>query len=82
MAIVPGQGGAEDDKVKGIVAQGVLNFLAVEDSGHAMSGLAHCGSLGGESGFVGLGVENLDGGLLSGFLSSRGQGPSWNSLRA
>ncbi len=80
MAIVPGQGGAEDDEIKGIAAQGFLHGLAVENRRHAMSSLAHFLGLSGESGFVRLGVENLDrrlaNGLASEFLSSRGQGPS------
>ena len=61
MAIVLGQGGAEDDEVEGIAAQGFLNALAVEGGGHVMSGFGHLGGLGGERGFVGLAVENLDG---------------------
>jgi hypothetical protein len=78
MAIVLGQGGTEDDEVKGIAAEGFLNGLTILGSGYVMSGLFHFGGLGGESGFVGLAVKNLDGTLVSG----HGQWPSWNSLGA
>jgi hypothetical protein len=61
MAIVLGQGGAEDDEVEGIAAQGFLNALTVEGSGHVMASFGHFSGLGGESGFVALAVENLDG---------------------
>ena len=72
MAIVLGQGGAEDDEVKGIAVQSFLNPLAVEGGGHMMSGFGHFGGLGGQCVFVGLAIENLDGC----FVSGRGQGPS------
>ena len=82
MAIVLGQGGAEDDQVKGIAAQGFLNAMTVQGSGHVMSGFFHFGGLGGKSVFVRLAIENLDRSLVSGLVSGRGQGASWNSLGA
>jgi hypothetical protein len=86
MAIVLGQSGAEDHEVKGVAAQGFLNALAIEGSGHVMPSFLHFGGLGGECVFVALAIKNLDRrlvrGLVSGFLSGRGQGPSWNSLGA
>jgi hypothetical protein len=69
MAIVLGQAGAEDDEIEGIAAQSFLNRMAVEYRGDVMASSAHFGGVGGESGFVGLTIENLDGW----FLSSRGQ---------
>jgi hypothetical protein len=38
--------------------------------------------LGGKSVFVRLAIENLDRSLVSGLVSGRGQGASWNSLGA
>src|SRR5258708_23077604 len=78
MAIVLGQGGAEDDQVKGIAAQGFLNTMAVERGGHVMSGLFHFGGLGGKCVFVAFTIKNLN----RRFLRGPGQGPSWNSLGA
>ena len=75
MAIVLGQGGAEDDKIEGVAAQGLLNALAVEGGGHVMTGFGHFGGLGGECGFVGLSVKNLDGRLrerVSGAVAGKG----------
>jgi len=60
MAIVLGQGRPEDDEVKSVAAQSVLNRVAVEDSGHVMAGLLHFGGLGGECRFVAFGIQNLD----------------------
>jgi hypothetical protein len=60
MAIVLGQGGTEDDQIKGIAAQGFLDALAVEGGGHVMAGFGHFGRLGGECGFVALAIKNLD----------------------
>src|SRR5260370_40788295 len=78
MAIVLGQGGAEDDQVKGIAAQGFLNTMAVERGGHGVSGLFHFGGLGGKGVFGALTIKNLN----CRFLRGRGQGPPWNSLGA
>jgi len=52
MAIVLGQGSAEDDEVKGITAESFLNGLAGLGGGYMMPGLFHLGSLGGESLFI------------------------------
>jgi hypothetical protein len=52
MAIVLGQGGAEDDEVKSIAAESFLNGLAVLGFRYLMSGLRHFGSLGGENLFI------------------------------
>jgi hypothetical protein len=60
MAIVLGQSRPEDDEVKSVAAQSVLNRVAVEDSGHVMAGLLHFGGLGGECRFVAFGIQNLD----------------------
>src|SRR6267143_264966 len=70
MAILLGQGGAKDDEIKGVAAQGFLNTMAVEGSGDVMPGFRDFGGLGGECVFVALAVENLDGRLM------RGRGPS------
>src|ERR1700675_2027015 len=72
MAIFLGQGGSEDDEIKGIAAQGFLNPMAVERSGDVMPGFGDFGGLGGKRVFVALAVENLDGRLMRG----RGHGPS------
>jgi len=78
MAIFLGQGGAEDNEVKGVAAQGFLNTMAVEGSGDVMPGFGDFGGLGGESVFVALAVENLDRRLMRG----RGHGPSCGLTRS
>ncbi len=60
MAIVLGQGRAQDNEVEGIAAQGFLNGLTILSSGYVMSGLLHFVGLGGESGCIRLAVKNLD----------------------
>src|SRR5467141_42128 len=72
MPILLGQSGAEDNEIKGVAAQGVLNTMAVEGSGNVMPGFRDFGGLGGECVFVALTIENLDGRLMRG----RGHGPS------
>ena len=76
MAILLGQGGAKNDEVKGVAAQGFLNAMAVEGGGHVMSGFGNFGGLGGKSMFVAFAVENLDRRLGSGLVNGRGHGPS------
>jgi hypothetical protein len=65
MAIVLGQGSAQDYQVESIAAQGLLDGLAALGRGDVMPGFLHGRTLGGECGFVGLAVENFDGGFLS-----------------
>src|SRR6202795_3350368 len=78
MAILFGQGGTENDEVKGVAAQGFLNTMAIECSGDVMPGFGDFGGLGGERLFVALAVENLDGRLMRG----RGHGPSCRLTRS
>jgi hypothetical protein len=73
MTILLGQGSAEDDEVKGVAAQSLLNAVAVEGGGDVMSGFSDFGGLGRECVFVALAVENFDPRLGSGLVSGRGQ---------
>jgi hypothetical protein len=52
MAIVLGQGGAEDDQVKGVVTESFLNGLAALGGGDVMPSLFHFGGLRRESLFI------------------------------
>jgi len=70
MAIILGQASAQDDEVKGIAEQGLLDVLAVLGRGYLMSGLFHFGSLSGNSGLIRLTVKDLDRILATGLMWS------------
>jgi hypothetical protein len=60
VAIVLGQGSAEDHEVEGVAAQSFLNCPAARGGSYVMTGFGHFGGLRVERMVVGLGVENLD----------------------
>jgi len=76
MAIVLGQGRAENDEIKRITAQGLEHALAIEGRRNVMTSLGHFGGLRGEGVLIGLSIKNFDGGL-GGFLTGRGQSASY-----
>ena len=72
----------KDDEIESTLAQGFLNPLAVECSGHVMSSFGHLGGLRGERRLVGLAVKNLDGCCMCLFLSGCGQNSLLDSTRS